>query len=125
MSTFQIVFVTVFAVQAIVAFRRFARGHQLAPLLFALAWLAAIVVVVRPELSTEAARRVGIGRGVDLVTYALLSLFLWAHYQQYLRYKRLENQMTALVREMAIAAAARPPAGPAAGTGSPATTPVA
>lgn len=116
MSTFQIVFVALASVQALLAVRRAVRGHYAAPVAFAAAWIAAIVVVLRPELSTEVARRVGIGRGVDLVTYALLSLFLWAHYQQYLRYKRLENQVTLLVREMAIADAARPgePAAPAA-----------
>ncbi|MEZ5293969.1 MAG: DUF2304 domain-containing protein [Vicinamibacterales bacterium] len=108
MTVFQIVFTTVFALQALVALRRFARAHHIASLVFAALWIAAVVVVVDPELSTRAARLVGIGRGVDLVIYALLSLFLWAHYQQYLRYKRLEHQVTRLVREMAIAAAVRP-----------------
>lgn len=108
MSTFQIVFVVLAGAQALLALRRVLRGHHLASLVFALSWIAAIVVVLRPEISTEVARRVGIGRGVDLVTYALLSVFLWAHYQQYLRYKRLENQVTTLVREIAISAAARP-----------------
>lgn len=108
MSTFQIVFVVLAGAQALLALRRVLRGHHAASLAFALAWIAAIVVVLNPEISTEVARRVGIGRGVDLVTYALLSLFLWAHYQQYLRYKRLENQVTMLVREIAIADAARP-----------------
>lgn len=115
MSTFQIVFVVLAGVQALLALRRVLRGHHAASLVFALAWIAAIVVVLRPEISTEVARRVGIGRGVDLVTYALLSLFLWAHYQHYLRYKRLENQLTVLVRELAILNAARP--GPAAAPG--------
>ncbi|MGE0812092.1 MAG: DUF2304 domain-containing protein [Vicinamibacterales bacterium] len=108
MTVFQIVFTIVFALQAAVALGRFARAHHVASLVFAALWIAAIVVVVNPELSTRAARMMGIGRGVDLVIYALLSLFLWAHYQQYLRYKRLENQVTRLVREMAIAAAVRP-----------------
>lgn len=114
MSTFQIVFVVLAGAQAVLAIGRVVRGHHAASVAFALAWIAAIVVVLRPELSTEVARRVGIGRGVDLVTYALLSLFLWAHYQQYLRYKRLENQVTMLVREIAVAAASRPSDPPAA-----------
>jgi small membrane protein len=107
-SVFQIAFTLFFVLQAAIALRRFARGHHVGSLAFAAMWLAAIVVVLNPGWSTEVARLVGIGRGVDLVTYALLSLFLWAHYQQYLRYKRLENQVTALVREIAIANVSRP-----------------
>jgi hypothetical protein len=117
MNAFQIAFSVIFAVQALVAVRRFLGTHHLASLVFAGAWLLAIVLVNRPELSTDAARLLGIGRGVDLVTYALLSLFLWAHYQHYLRYKRLENQLTVLVRELAILNAARPSAGGVAASG--------
>jgi hypothetical protein len=110
MSAFQIAFTVVAAVQAVLALRRFAHAHHAhtAPLVFAVVWIAAIAVVLNPEWSNHAARLVGIGRGVDLVTYALLSLFVWAHYQQYLRYKRLENHLTTLVREMTIASAVRP-----------------
>lgn len=115
MNAFQIAFTVIFALQALVAVRRFLGTHHLASLVFAVVWLVAIVLVNAPELTTDAARLLGIGRGVDLVTYALLSLFLWAHYQHYLRYKRLENQLTVLVRELAILNAARP--GPAAAPG--------
>lgn len=108
MSLFQITFAILFAVQAGFAVRRFLRAHHPVSLLFAALWLAAIVVVLNPALSTTVAARVGIGRGVDLVTYALLSLFVWAHYQHYLRHRRLEQQITALVRALALATAERP-----------------
>jgi hypothetical protein len=108
MSAFQIAFTAAAALQAVLALRRFARAHNATPLVFAITWIAAIVVVLNPEWSNVAARLVGIGRGVDLVTYGLLSLFVWAHYQQYLRYKRLENHLTMVVREMTIASAVRP-----------------
>lgn len=108
MSLFQATFAVLFALQAGFALRRFGRGHHPGSLLFATVWTAAIVVVLNPSLSTTVAARMGIGRGVDLVTYALLSLFLWAHYQHYLRYRRLEQQVTALVRTLALATAEAP-----------------
>lgn len=108
MTLFQATFTVLFALQAGFALRRFGRGHHPASLFFAAAWLVAIVVVLNPALSTMAAARVGIGRGVDLVTYALLSLFLWAHYQHFLRHRRLEQQVTALVRALALATAEPP-----------------
>lgn len=108
MTVFQAVFTVLFALQAALALRRFGHGHHPGSLVFATLWLAAIVVVLNPSLSTAVAARMGIGRGVDLVTYAVLSLFFWAHYQQYLRYRRLEHQITALVRTLALATAESP-----------------
>jgi small membrane protein len=112
MSAFQVAFIVVAAVQVVGALRRFARGHHAGSILYAAMWMVAVVVVQRPELSTHLARMFGIGRGVDLVTYALLSLFLWAHYQQYLRYRRLDQHITVLVREVAMATAVRPETAP-------------
>jgi hypothetical protein len=108
MNTFQIVFIGFCGVQAALALRRFARTRQLTSLAFVAAWTVAIAMIANPGVSTLVAQRVGIGRGVDFVTYCLLIVFLWGHYQHYLRYKRVENEVTALVRELAIAQAARP-----------------
>jgi len=113
MNTFQIVFITFCAVQAALSFRRLVKTRQVAALAFALAWTLAIGLIASPGISTRIAQSVGIGRGVDFVTYSLLVTFLWAHYQHYLRYKRVENEVTLLVRELAIAQASRPQGGPA------------
>lgn len=108
MNTFQIVFITFCAVQAALALRRFARTRHLTSLAFLGAWTLAIALLLNPGVTTQVAQRVGIGRGVDFVTYSLLIAFLWAHYQHYLRYKRVENEVTLLVRELAIAQASKP-----------------
>lgn len=108
MNTFQIVFITFCVAQAALALRRLIKTRALAPLLFAGAWTLAAILIANPTVTTEVAQRVGIGRGVDFVIYSLLIVFLWAHYQHYLRYKRVENEVTLLVRELAIAQAARP-----------------
>jgi small membrane protein len=108
MNTFQVVFITFCAVQGMLALRRYVKTRQVAPLAFLTAWSGAVVLIANPEVTTRIAQSVGIGRGVDFVTYSLLVAFLWAHYQHYLRYKRVENEVTLLVRELAIAHAARP-----------------
>ncbi len=122
MNTFQIVFIGFCAIQAALALRRFLKTRQLTAMAFLSAWLIAIGMIANPGVSTRIAQSVGIGRGVDFVTYSLLVAFLWAHYQHYLRYKRVENEVTLLVRELAIAQAARPAArpGPVDGGGRPA-----
>ena len=112
MNTFQIVFITFCAIQAVLALRRFLKTRQPTAMVFLSAWLIALGMIANPGVSTRIAQSVGIGRGVDFVTYSLLIAFLWAHYQHYLRYKRVENEVTLLVRELAIVQAARPAARP-------------
>jgi hypothetical protein len=111
MNTFQIVFITFCAAQAALALRRYVKTRHVTAAGFLSAWLAAIVLIANPDMSTLIANSVGIGRGVDFVTYFLLITFLWGHYQHYLRYKRVENEVTLLVRELAIAQASRPARG--------------
>lgn len=108
MNTFQIVFISFSALQAVLALRRVMKTRQLTAVAFLGAWLVAIALIANPEVSTLVANSVGIGRGVDFVTYFLLIVFLWGHYQHYLRYKRVEHEVTLLVRELAITQAWRP-----------------
>jgi hypothetical protein len=108
MNTFQIVFIAFCALQAALALRRFVKTRHMTAAAFLAAWLVAIALIANPGVSTQIAQSVGIGRGVDFVIYSLLIVFLWAHYQHYLRYKRVENEVTQLVRELAIAQASRP-----------------
>lgn len=108
MNTFQIVFITFSAVQAALSLRRFLKTRHFTAIAFTGAWMLAIALIANPGVSTRIAQSVGIGRGVDFIIYSLLIAFLWAHYQHYLRYKRVENEVTLLVRELAIAQASRP-----------------
>lgn len=108
MNTFQIVFISFCAVQAALSLRRYLRTRHITALAFLGAWLAAIALIANPGVSTTIAHTFGIGRGVDFITYFLLIVFLWGHYQHYLRYKRVEHEVTLLVRELAMAQASRP-----------------
>ena len=63
---------------------------------------AMLVFVIRPEWSTNAARWVGISRGVDLLFYlSHLALFFLA-FISFLKLKRMELRMTKLVRQLAL-----------------------
>lgn len=70
-------------------------------IVFAVLAVAAVAVIF-PDITDDAARLVGVGRGVDLVTYLLeiSTLFVLLHY--YTKFVELERRMTELVREVAI-----------------------
>lgn len=63
---------------------------------------AMLAFSIWPEWSTDAARAVGISRGVDLLFYVShLALFFLA-FVTFLKLKRMEMRMTMLVRQLAL-----------------------
>jgi hypothetical protein len=70
-------------------------------IVFAMLAVAAIAVIF-PDITAEAAVLVGVGRGVDLVTYLVEvgTLFVLLHY--YTKFVEVERRQTSLVREIAI-----------------------
>lgn len=70
-------------------------------IVFAVLAVAAIAVIF-PDITAEAAALVGVGRGVDLVTYLVEvgTLFVLLHY--YTKFVEIERRQTELVREIAI-----------------------
>ncbi len=67
-----------------------------------LLWLAAAVSILDPTLLVIVARFLGIGRGADLVLYlSILAMFI-GFFLTYLRYRRLNDQLTEIVRHLAI-----------------------
>ncbi len=65
-------------------------------------WLLAIVCVYRPELTSLAARSLGIDRGADLIAYGFHFAFLGTSLYFYSRYLQLRTTVTELVRHLAI-----------------------
>ena len=63
---------------------------------------AGILFVLRPELSNDAARLVGIGRGADLVLYVSTLFLLFLSVNHYLRFKDVDEKLTRLVRQLAL-----------------------
>jgi small membrane protein len=65
-------------------------------------WLAAAVCVLVPDLTQRFARVLGVGRGADAVFYVSLVGLSYAFFRLYLRIRLLEQELTLLVRRLAI-----------------------
>ncbi len=63
--------------------------------------------IVFPDLVTELANLIGVGRGADLVLYALVIAFLFSTLGLYQRLSRLEDKYVTLSRQIAIDKALR------------------
>jgi hypothetical protein len=70
-------------------------------------WIGAAVAIYRPELVSIVANKLGIQRGADLVSYAVALAFLGMSFYFYSRYTLLQQQLTSLVRHIALQDAKR------------------
>ena len=68
--------------------------------LFVLAAMA-IFFVLLPDKATDIASRLGVGRGTDLLFYLCILLFLFIILKLYARIRRIEQNLTLLVRKQA------------------------
>lgn len=71
-------------------------------LLFVLFVLASTVSVLRPDALTSVAGLVGVGRGADLLLYALIVAFAFVVINVYLKFRDNEDRMTLLARRIAL-----------------------
>lgn len=78
------------------------RSILLERIIYLLCGVAGIILVLYPDLSTLIANRLGIGRGADLLVYLFIVVALFYAVSLMARIKRLERQMTALVRRQAL-----------------------
>ena len=68
----------------------------------AMIWATACLLIIRPELSSMAARMFGIGRGVDLVLYVFILVAFGYGIVLYYRLCDIRRDITRIVRHMAI-----------------------
>ena len=61
-----------------------------------------VYAVLRPDDVTWVANRLGVGRGTDLVLYALVAAFVFGMLNFYLRYREMDRRFTELARTLAI-----------------------
>ena len=73
--------------------------RRLGILLFA---IAAVIVVIFPGITTAVARFLGVGRGADLLLYALVVVVLYNMLMQAKQRNAAERRLTKLAREVAI-----------------------
>ena len=69
---------------------------------FLLFTLIIVILILHPELTQAVASYVGIGRGVDLVLYLADLLYLYILFLLVVRLKKIESEITTLVREVAL-----------------------
>lgn len=65
-------------------------------------WIAAASAIARPSMTITMAHALGIGRGADLVLYCAILAMLIGFFFIYIRFKRLDREITRLVRHIAI-----------------------
>jgi hypothetical protein len=108
----KILLISVFAVFAVILLlpgsgvRRLAVRRLTLLVLFA----AAIAAVAFPQAINAAANLLGVGRGTDLILYALVIVFIGNSISASIRHRHLEREVTQLAREMALQAADPPQA---------------
>ena len=61
-----------------------------------------LVLVIHPEFSMWAANQIGIGRGTDLLLYVFILFSLFYFVSLSAGSKRIERQLTNIVRELAL-----------------------
>jgi transaldolase len=71
-------------------------------------WMAALLAIAFPGVPMLLAHLLGIGRGTDLVMYVAILFTFLGFFLLYLRYRRVTEQLTEIVRHLAIAEALPP-----------------
>ncbi len=67
-----------------------------------LVWLAAGVAIAWPNVTTKVAHLLGIRRGADLVLYCAVVVMLVGFLMVFVRLRRLQRELTLIVRHLAI-----------------------
>ena len=68
----------------------------------------AVYAILRPDDTTVLANFLGVRRGADLITYALIIAFVFTTLSTYLRFKELELKYARLARAVALEGARSP-----------------
>lgn len=81
------------------------KGGTLSPAEF-LFWsgifIVGLVAVVFPGLTTDFARTIGVGRGVDAVVYLSIALLFYLVFRIYIYLEDQKREMTDLIRKLAL-----------------------
>ena len=64
--------------------------------------IAAVYAILRPDDTTVMANWLGVDRGADLLSYALMIAFVFTTLSTYLRFKELEVRYAQLARAVAL-----------------------
>ncbi len=109
MNTFQGLVLMLFSLLSAVTLSAAVRGlvRKRIVALWMSIWSLGAVLIVWPRSTMLVARSLGIGRGADLLLYLSVLLMLVGFFYVYGRFRRLDRQITLLVRKLAIETAER------------------
>lgn len=65
-------------------------------------WALAIISVLKPDFTTFLARKIGIGRGVDVVIYISIAILFYLIFRINVMLENLRQEITQLTREMTL-----------------------
>ncbi|HTM69168.1 MAG TPA: DUF2304 family protein [Candidatus Binatia bacterium] len=101
----QVLLIAMLAGALVLTWRRSKQGalSRLGAFLWSALWIAAAIVVLRPEVATFFASLVGVGRGADAVIYVSIIALFYLVFRIFLRLDKLDRDLTALVRKVSVA----------------------
>jgi hypothetical protein len=105
---------TILVVAALVLFVFFlraahtARFQAIKRIGFMLFCLFGVVAVLRPDMMSWIANKVGVGRGTDLLLYIVTVVFAFFSLNTFLRFRDAERRLTQLARAVALRDAVAP-----------------
>ncbi len=67
-----------------------------------LIWLAALIGIVNPDLTSRFAKIFGIGRGADIVIYLSIALIFYLIFRLSIFIEDIRHEITRLTREIAL-----------------------
>lgn len=98
--------ILIFSVVGILFFTLFGRQtsskHAWKKIILVLLALLMILVIALPEIATELAHLLGVGRGADLLLYFVSIAFVWSILNGYLRQQRDRDTLYRLARKVAL-----------------------
>jgi hypothetical protein len=101
MSGIQLVLVTGFIFIGLYFVTRLKKRILDIVLLFAMIAVG-IVFALWPDITNIIAKELGVGRGADLIFYISILIFWFVSLKLYARIRKLEQQVTSIIRENAI-----------------------
>lgn len=102
------IFLTLSLVFIMVYYLTHARRHSMVNLIAVTGAASGLMFIWNPELSTDIAVLLGIGRGADMIFYSGLMIAAALFLGIYVRLQAQTTMLTELVRSLAIAQAQRP-----------------
>jgi hypothetical protein len=110
MNGFQILALTLLVLLVLVTIEAAARGgiRKRIATLWLVVWTIAGVAIAWPRSTGLIASALGIGRGADLILYSTVVVTMVGFFYVYTRFRRLDRQLTLLVRRLATTNAQPP-----------------